>query len=61
MFEQKIDQLRGFERTYRQQLKAYLEGQLDELSHTAVQAPADPSAPESTDTETEDSSGDEHS
>ena len=39
LLEQKIDQLRGFERTYRTQLKSYLQGQLDELDHTGVIEP----------------------
>ena len=37
LLEKKIDQLRGFERTYRSQLKSYLQGQLDELDSTGVE------------------------
>jgi len=43
LLEQKIDQLRGFERTYRSQLKSYLQGQLNELDQTGVE-PAETSA-----------------
>jgi DivIVA domain-containing protein len=37
--EAKIEQLRGFERDYRARLKEYITGQLNELDHTAVDAP----------------------
>ena len=37
VLQQKIEQLRGFERTYRTQLKSYLQGQLEELDHTGVE------------------------
>jgi hypothetical protein len=38
--ERKIDELRGFERTYRSQLRSYFEDKLSELANTGVDASA---------------------
>jgi len=50
MLEKKIEELRGFERTYRSQLKSYLQSQLEELDHTGVDAASEreATAPEDT-------------
>lgn len=48
VLENKIDELRTFEREYRQKLKSYIEGQLQELdSASPVGAGADSNAPKS--------------
>ena len=38
--ERKIDELRGFERTYRSQLRSYFEDKLSELTNTGADASA---------------------
>ncbi len=44
VLERKIEQLRGFERDYRGRLKTYIQGQLQELDHTAVDAEVEEAA-----------------
>jgi len=41
MLERKIEELRGFERTYRSQLKSYLQSQLEDLDQTGVEPAED--------------------
>jgi DivIVA domain-containing protein len=39
MLERKIEELRAFERDYRNRLRSYIEGQLQELDHSSVEEP----------------------
>jgi len=55
VLEQRVDELRNFERDYRAKLKSYIEGQLHELDSSSTAAAALPSAPSPSDSGPSDS------
>ena len=46
LLEKKIEELRGFERNYRAQLKSYIESQLEQLDHAGVDLEPSPEGAE---------------